>query len=202
MKNRKVFRWYAVLAGAAVLAILIGIALPARRTQTLPEEVSDAGNPETAAQTDSDIDEEIDNTVRLFAGSEGAYPDFPLDIILNTNVWSFLEEENGMESIALWYAAGEALVVWLDDDYCTKVFGETDLEELSNEDDAEYLQAMNRLNTAFHQILEYITGGEHPELAEKALTYYYHEDGTLGTAGNPTQAYLDGQAYLEEMSGQ
>ncbi len=202
MKNRKVLRWYVVLAGAAVLAILVGIALPARRAQTSPEETSDTGKTETAAQTESGMDEEMDDTVRLFAGSEGTYPDFPSDIILNMNVWSFLEEENGMESIALWYAAGESLVVWLDDDYCTQIFDETDLEELDNEDGAEYLQAVNRLNTAFHQILEYVAGGEHPELAAKALAYYYHEDGTLGTRSNPTQAYLDGQAYLEEASGQ
>lgn len=205
MKKSGILRWHIVLAGVVILIILIGIAIPARRVTAPSGEVSGIGEQATEEQADDAdgaTDEYIDDTVRLFAGSEGSYPNFPSDIILNVSIGSLLEQDNAAELLALWYAAGEALVVWLDDDYCTQVFGETDLEELSNEDDVEYLQAVNRLNTAFHQILEYITGGEHSELVEKALAYYYHEDGTLGTGSNPTQVYLDGQAYLEEVSGQ
>ncbi|MCC8163618.1 MAG: hypothetical protein LIO86_10770 [Lachnospiraceae bacterium] len=198
MRNQKrIIRWYVVFAAVALLVILIGIALPARRADDAEGVVGEMATELTSDMDMADyIKEHADEIVELFAGTKGEYPDFPSDMILIYDIDSLGEVEDAEYITTVWYAAGEALVTWLDDEYCTQIFGETNPAGLWSDDFAEAYTSYIGLKTAYEQILEYLCGGEHPELAIAALQYYYHDDGSLGTEKNPTQAWLDGEAFV------
>lgn len=110
--------------------------------------------------------------------------------ILKNNLSDLYQNAATKEDIlyyaATWYAAGEALVAYLDDEDCTNAF-----DAINMTGDTE--EILNSMQSAYTSIEGRI--GTDPNVAIKFRDYYLNE-----VEGGKSQAQLDGESYVAIMS--
>ncbi len=163
------------------------------------------------------VSDHEDSVIKSFTGSNVGTIDgstvanvyyMPSNMVLNSILGLNSGSDGLIYTAAIWYAAGEALVAYLDDSECTAEFKSIDmingLDQGSGSERADGI--ILRMKTAYFAIVNIIQGRE--DLQAKVQKYYYGDDTpnlsdtdfTVGSASNQTQSYKDGLAFVSMMS--
>lgn len=112
------------------------------------------------------------------------------DLILSKNLLNFMssDQQNLLNNTATWYAAGEALVSYLNDEQCTQIFKSIDMHGNTSD-------ILGNMNSAYSEIRSRAMDTNTQDLNQKFLNYYNER-----TSNGKTQAQLDGESYVSIMS--